>query len=407
MQETMQMSVKGHCKIVDDLGTTVLDKDNAVHPANLARVFARALANEPNGQIYRIAFGNGGTTLDATNTVTYKKPNDGQSPDVATWDSRLYNETFSKIIDIGEGAINPKFGTDPGSADINTGVRPGGGSAPESDPTTVPHISGPGVRSNELGLTSEVVITCVLNKDEPKAQYTTDGSLPSHNIDADFVFDEIALYSAGLQSISTNGYQYADVGNKISTDDTGLLPSTNYEFSVVIDGGSVVLVQFTTPAAGSGGAGEILYGDLCEAINTGDVAWGLTGIPPIPSGAKMSITDYSNGVFSTIMGSQTYGYLAVTSSSVGTSSSVDLTQYSPSVGYVNLFDAINPPSHGVLQTPVTGTNAGVRNNPADSTLERERLLAMLTFSPILKAANRSYTITYTLTISIARTPDPV
>jgi hypothetical protein len=37
-------------------------------------------------------------------------------------------------------------------------------------------------------------------------------------------------------------------------------------------------------------------------------------------------------------------------------------------------------------------------------LERERLITHLIFSPITKAANRTLTITYTLTISVARTP---
>ena len=84
----LPVQVKGHLKIEDDLGNVLVDKDNAIHPQNMARVFARALSNEHNYFINRIAFGNGGTTVDAAFTVTYRTPNDGQSPDVATWDSQ-------------------------------------------------------------------------------------------------------------------------------------------------------------------------------------------------------------------------------------------------------------------------------------------------------------------------------
>lgn len=103
--ENMSVKVRGHCKIVDDLGNVLVDKDNAIHPQNLSRVIARALANEHNYYIHRIAFGNGGTTVDAAYTVRYKTVNDGQSPDIATWDSRIYNETYSEIID--DSQVNP------------------------------------------------------------------------------------------------------------------------------------------------------------------------------------------------------------------------------------------------------------------------------------------------------------
>jgi len=159
MKQELSVSVIGHCHIEDDLGNVLLDKKNAIHPQNLACVFGRALANEHNYYINRIAFGNGGTVVDAARTVTYRTPNDGQSPDVATWDSRIYRETYSEIIDDGNTTLNTLIGTDPGSADMNTGVRLGGGSAPASDPATVPHVSGPGVRSRELGLQTEVIIT--------------------------------------------------------------------------------------------------------------------------------------------------------------------------------------------------------------------------------------------------------
>ena len=149
------MIVKGHCTIEDDLGNVLLDKDNAVHPQNMARVISRALANEDNYIIHRIAFGNGGTDIDAAYTVTFKPPNDGQPPDTQTWGSRLYNETYSEIID--ESNTANLLGTDPGSADSRVGVRPGGGAVPADDTATNR------VYSEQLGLTSVVKIEVMLN----------------------------------------------------------------------------------------------------------------------------------------------------------------------------------------------------------------------------------------------------
>lgn len=409
-KETLSIAVNGHCNIADitdpNQPVVLLDKHNAIHPANIARLFARGLSNEPNSNIYRIAFGNGGTIVDEAFTITYKTPNDGQSPDVNTWDSRLYNETFSKIVDAGRLTLNPLLGIDPGSADVNTGIRVGGGSYPEGDPASVPHISGPGVRSIETGLNSSVVITVVLNENEPKGQLSTSPS-GTEFTESSFMFDEIGLYSAGLPAIDTNGYQHVDVSTKKSTSDTGLTPNTDYELYIKVDGGTTVQIQFTTPNAGSGGSGEILYGDLCEALNTGSVAWGLSGTSPLPNGSKVFITDDSNGAFPSIANKETYGYLTFVSNTTGLSSSIDLTQAEPQTEAVfNLLQAINPPNQGIPLPAVDGGTAGVKNSPIDYSLERERLLAMLTFSPILKTADRKFLITYTITISVDRTPTP-
>lgn len=398
----LPVTVKGHCKIVDDLGNVLLDKDNAIHPQNMARVIARALAHENNFFINRIAFGNGGTIVDAAYTVTYKTPNDGQSPDIATWNSRIYNETYSEIVDDGQTVLNPDLGTDPGSADLNTGVRTGGGAVPSSDPVSVPHVSGPGVRSRELGLTSEVIITSVLNGDEPLGQFISDSNPPTESTEEDFVFDEIGLYTSGAQAINTSGYALIDVGTRNSLDDTGLLPGQPYSFNIAVDGGTSVTINFTTPVSGGSGAGgQILYGDLCEAINTGDPTWALSGVNPLPGGATMTITDTSASLFPTIAGKQTFGYLKIESPTSGASSSVDLT----GANTTSFLSQLNPPVGATLyENNISGTVAGLQNAPTAPTTEAERLLAHLIFSPVLKSKNRTLIITYTLTVSVARTP---
>lgn len=393
----LPINMVGHVHIQDDLGNVLLDKYNAIHPQNMARIIARALSNEAHSSIYRIAFGNGGTLVDAAFTVTYKTPNDGQSPDIATWDSRLYNETYSEIIDEGQSSLNPLLGTDPGSADLNTGVRPGGGATPSSDPVAVPHVSGPGVRSNELGLMSEVVISCTLNSNEPRGQFSNDGFPTS--TETDFVFDEIGLYTEGAPAINTSGYHQIAFGTaaKVSTDDTGLLAGQTYSFNITIDGGSAQTISFTTPVGGgSGSGGEILYGDLCEALNTNDPTWSI--LPSAPS-ATFSITDLTGGTFPTIVGAQTSGYLQVQSPTSGISSAVNLNGAATTA----LLGALNPPSGAQLLTPVQGTVAGLQNSPTNPSLQRERLLSHLIFSPVLKTANRTLAITYTITVSVART----
>ena len=403
MKQELSVSVIGHCHIEDDLGNVLLDKKNAIHPQNLACVFGRALANEHNYFVHRIAFGNGGTVVDAARTVTYRTPNDGQSPDVSTWDSRIYRETYSEIIDDGHITLNTLIGTDPGSADMNTGVRLGGGASPASDPATVPHVSGPGVRSRELGLQTEVIITCVINGDEPRSQYATDALAPAQSTETDFIFDEIGLYTTGAPAIDTSGYQYINVLNKSSIDDTGMLPDTTYSFNVSVDGGTSILVSFKTPLTGGSGVGkQILYGDLCEAINTSALTWGFTGsgTSALPGGARVMITDNTGGTFPSIAGAQTFGYLTVESATTGPLSYVDLAGNETTI----FLGQINPPLGATLETPVRGNMAGVQNAPTAPSTERERLLTHLIFSPILKSKNRTLAITYTLTITVARTP---
>lgn len=400
MQVSVPIIVNGHLHIVDDLGAVLVDQDNAIHPANIARVIARALSNESNYFINRIAFGNGGTSVNAAFAITYNTPNDGQTPDIASWDSRLYHETYSEIINAGQTVLNANLGQDPGSADANVGVRTGGGSVPSGDPTSILHVSGPGCRSAELGLMSEVVISAFINGLEPLSQFTSDTNAPTNlnTASGDFVFDEIGLFTSGAQAINTSGYQYVSVGTRLSTDDTGLLPGQPYSFNIAVDGGTSVTISFTTPiSGGSGVGGYITYGDFCQAVNAAPTpSWNL--VSALPGGATMSITDLTNGSYPTITGSMTYGYLRVASNTSRVSSAIDLTGLQTTA----FLAALNPPLGAAILPSVPGTNAGYQNSPTTPDLECERLLTHLIFSPVLKTKNRSLSITYTLTVSVAR-----
>src|SRR5271157_929420 len=232
MKDIAYLKFTGHVLIKDDLGNILLDECNAVHPQNCARVFARSLSNESNYVINSMAFGNGGTSVNGAGVITYKTPNDGQPPDPNTWNSRLYHETFRLIVNAegwpsvpssgpGTPVLSPLLGTDPGSADANSGVRPGGGAVPEDDPPTIVHVSGPGVNSVENGLISSAIVTCVMNAAEPTGEYLTDvlGQLPSNT---SFSFDEMGLYTTGLQPVASGGYQQVNVGDVSATDITNL-----------------------------------------------------------------------------------------------------------------------------------------------------------------------------------------
>ena len=387
MNNTLNVSIDGHVKIVDDLGETILDKHNSVHPQNMARIISRAFSREDNYYLYRLALGNGGTFEDAAYNISFRTPNNGQTPDVRTWDSRLYSEIYSEIIDDRNTLL---IGTDPGSAGPNAGNRIGGGHYISSEPPSVEHVSGPGVRSSELGLQSEVEITLVLNPDEPTGFD-----------DNEFTFDELGLYTSGAQAVDTNGSFSLDVGSKTSADFTGLLPDTAYSFIISVDGSTERGIEFVTPSEGSGPTQEILYGDLCEAINTGNTAWNTSwgGSSQIPNNGLISITDTS-GSFPTISGSQTFGQLLFTSSSTGsTSNVVVLPGGTTELTGTDLFAGL-----GVTNLPEEGTignDAGLQNNPTASETERERLLTHLIFSPITKAPDRTYTVTYTLTIFVS------
>jgi cyclophilin family peptidyl-prolyl cis-trans isomerase len=77
--EQSDISVDGHCVIKDvDTGEILLDKHNAINFQNFAFAVSNLLANKSeNGNqffIDKIAFGYGGTVIDANGNITYKNP---------------------------------------------------------------------------------------------------------------------------------------------------------------------------------------------------------------------------------------------------------------------------------------------------------------------------------------------
>jgi hypothetical protein len=155
MEMNFKTKIKGHVLVKDKNTNEVLvDKFNAVHPQNMAKVIARGLANESNQQIFQIALGNGGTYIDSTQSIVYNSPNIiGQSAD-------LYNVTYAEVVDDGNS---------------NVGI----GNSVISQAAPSPDIS------------SLVICTIQLSANEPAGQASTDGVTTNPN--SAFTFDELGL----------------------------------------------------------------------------------------------------------------------------------------------------------------------------------------------------------------------
>jgi hypothetical protein len=122
---------------------------------------AESLANQGQGMIYEMSFGNGGTSVDPTGIITYLTPNSTGT------NASLYNQTFTKVVD-----DRSTSNTDPVRNKIETR-----------------HVSGTNY--------TDIVVTCLLDYGEPEGQDAFDTATDTTNL---YVFDEL-----GLKSYSPNG----------------------------------------------------------------------------------------------------------------------------------------------------------------------------------------------------------
>tara|TARA_B110000495_G_C22879908_1_gene513187 strand:+ start:98 stop:694 length:597 start_codon:yes stop_codon:yes gene_type:complete len=79
LKENSSVNVEGHVLIKDfDSGEVLLDKYNAINFQNFALAVAKSIANQKSdGKGYfisKLAFGYGGTTIDASGNITYNEP---------------------------------------------------------------------------------------------------------------------------------------------------------------------------------------------------------------------------------------------------------------------------------------------------------------------------------------------
>ena len=149
--------VKGHIKIHDpNTGEVYVDKRNAIHYENMSIALAESLANQGQGMIYEMSFGNGGTSVDPTGIITYLTPNSTGT------NASLYNQTFTKVVD-----DRSTSNTDPVRNKIETR-----------------HVSGTNY--------TDIVVTCLLDYGEPEGQDAFDTATDTENL---YVFDELGLKS--------------------------------------------------------------------------------------------------------------------------------------------------------------------------------------------------------------------
>jgi hypothetical protein len=366
---SIPVSIEGRCIISDDLGNILLDKTNKIHPMNMSCIFARALSNEKNHFIHKISFGNGGTFVDASNNIIFNSPNDGS---LESYKSRLYNDTYSEIID-----------------DNSSLLSHGMGSSPSNDPLGLSNSkNGPGVVSNEIidndpSLNhSQVIITCVLNKNEPLSQYitqTTGNTILSEDANTVFSFDEIGIFTDGISSdIPTSGYQSAFIDTPNLFVNCGLSTDTDYDLTLKING-----INHNIPIS----------------ISSEDVP--DNNITFIKLIKQLSKAVESVGVFcymdnGTNTSTAYYNFLTFKNKLTGNLSSLqiveDFTNPKWLFNNIKLFVKLNE--------PINGTNIGVQNNPNEPYNEFSRMLSHLIFEPITKSSDRIIIIKYIYNIYV-------
>ena len=154
--------VEGHIKITDpSTGEVLINQRNAIHYENMSLALAESLANQGQGFVYEMAFGNGGTSVDPTGIITYLTPNSTGT------NASLYNQTFKKVVD--EKSVN---NTDP-----------------TRNKTEIRHVSGTNY--------TDILVRALLDYGEPDGQDAFD---TASNTDGIYVFDEL-----GLRSFSESG----------------------------------------------------------------------------------------------------------------------------------------------------------------------------------------------------------
>lgn len=156
-QVLIPVQIEGFLKIHDPVtGEVLVDKKNAIHYENMSIALANALSNRGTGAIYKMAFGNGGSSIDQTGVITYLPPNTTGSS------AALYNQTFAKIVD------------DTNIGNIN----------PSRNKMTISHPLGK--------VYTDIVVNCLLDYSEPAGQMAFDNGTQTQS---PFVFDELGLLS--------------------------------------------------------------------------------------------------------------------------------------------------------------------------------------------------------------------
>ena len=72
----LSYSIEGFLKVYDpNNGEIFVDKKNAINYENMSISIAETLSSRSYGEIYEMAFGNGGASVSDTGVITYLPPN--------------------------------------------------------------------------------------------------------------------------------------------------------------------------------------------------------------------------------------------------------------------------------------------------------------------------------------------
>jgi hypothetical protein len=152
---TLSYKVEGFIKIYDpNNGEIFVDKKNAINYETMSEAIADTLSSRGYGEIYQMAFGNGGASVSETGVITYLPPN------VTGQNAALYNQTYEKIVD-----DTSVFNLDP-----------------TRNKMTVSHTTGK--------YYTDILVQCLLDYGEPAGQAAFDNSTQT---DSSYIFDELGL----------------------------------------------------------------------------------------------------------------------------------------------------------------------------------------------------------------------
>ena len=152
---TLSYKVEGFIKIHDpNNGEIFVDKKNAINYETMSIAIADTLSSRGYGEIYEMAFGNGGASVSDTGVITYLPPN------VTGQNAALYNQTYAKIVD-----DTSVFNLDP-----------------TRNKMTVFHTTG--------RTYTDILVQCLLDYGEPPGQAAFDNSTQT---DSSYIFDELGL----------------------------------------------------------------------------------------------------------------------------------------------------------------------------------------------------------------------
>jgi hypothetical protein len=151
----VSIGMRGFIKITDpSTGEVLAEKDNAIDYETMSMSIADTLSSRGYGEIFQMAFGNGGASISATGVITYLPPN------VTGQNAALYNQTYAKIVD-----DTSVFNLDP-----------------TRNKMTVLHTAGKTY--------TDILVQCLLDYGEPAGQAAFDNSTQT---ESSYVFDELGL----------------------------------------------------------------------------------------------------------------------------------------------------------------------------------------------------------------------